>query len=69
MVERPQRGWYLDARDRWRSYRVLVDGEERAVAADGTFDGTGRMVMVRQGPLCTRVAPGEPLPFTDRRLA
>ena len=27
MVERPQRGWYLDARDRWRSYRVLVDGE------------------------------------------
>jgi hypothetical protein len=65
----------LDAYDRWRTtaagtpLRVLVDGEERAVDADGTFDGTGRMIMVRQGPLCTRVAAGEPLPFSDRRLS
>ena len=48
---------------------VFVDGEERPVAIDGTFDGRGRMVMVRQGALCTRVAPGQPLPFSDRRFA
>jgi hypothetical protein len=61
--------------DAWRTtaaadaLRVFVDGEERPIAADGTFDGRGRMVMARQGPMCTRVAPGEPLPFSDRRLA
>jgi hypothetical protein len=61
--------------DAWRTtaagapLRVLVDGEARALATDGTFDGTGRMVMVRQGPLCTRIAPGELLPFSDRRLS
>jgi hyaluronoglucosaminidase len=64
----------LDAYDEWRttaagmSLRVLVDGEERPVADDGTFDGRGRTIMVSQGPLCTRIAPGEPLPFSDRRL-
>jgi hyaluronoglucosaminidase len=61
--------------DDWRTtaagapLRVFVDGEERPVAADGSFDGRGRMVMARQGPLCTRVAPGESLPFFDRRIA
>jgi hyaluronoglucosaminidase len=61
--------------DDWRTtaagtpLRVFVDGEDRPVAGDGTFDGRGRMVMVRQGPLCTRVTPGEPLPFSDRRIA
>ena len=61
--------------DGWRTTaagkpaRAFVDGEERAVDTDGTFDGRGRMVMVRQGPLCTRVAPDAMLPFSDRRLA
>ena len=65
----------LDVYDRWRTgaaghpLRVFADGEERTVEADGTFDARGRMIMVRQGPLCTRVAPGEALPFSDRRLA
>ncbi len=64
----------LDAYDQWRttaagtSLRVLVDGEERPVADDGTFDGRGRTIMVSQGPLCTRIAPGAPLPFSDRRV-
>jgi hypothetical protein len=64
----------LDAYDEWRttaagaSLRVLVDGEERPVADDGTFVGRGRTIMVSQGPLCTRIAPDEPLPFSDRRL-
>jgi hypothetical protein len=35
--------------------RVLVDGEERAVDADNTFDGRGSMALLRQGPLSTRV--------------
>jgi hyaluronoglucosaminidase len=61
--------------DGWRTraaaspIRVFADGEERAVADDGTFDGRGRMVVVRQGPLCTRVASDTSLPFSDRRLA
>ncbi len=60
-------GWRTTAAE--ASLRVFVDGEERPVAADGTFDGRGRMVMVRQGPLCTRVVPGAPLPFSDPRFA
>jgi hypothetical protein len=48
---------------------VLVDGDERPVASDGTFDGRGDTVMVCQGPSITRVTPGEPLPFSDRRRA
>ncbi len=61
--------------DTWRTtaagtpVRVLVDGEERAVDADGTFDAHGEMVLVRQGPLCTRIDPGKQLPFSDVRLA
>jgi hypothetical protein len=64
----------LHTYDEWRTtaagtpLRVLVDGEDRPVADDGTFDGRGRTVMVSQGPLRTRVTPGEPLPFSDRRL-
>jgi hyaluronoglucosaminidase len=64
----------LDTYDEWRTtaagtpLRVLVDGEDRPVADDGTFDGRGRTVIVSQGPLRTRVTPGEPLPFSDRRL-
>jgi hypothetical protein len=61
--------------DGWRTsaagspIRVFADGEERAVADDGTFDGRGHTVVVRQGPLCTRVASDTSLPFSDRRLA
>jgi hyaluronoglucosaminidase len=61
--------------DDWRTtsadqpLRVLVDGEERAIAADGTFDGRGTMALVRQGPLCTRVAAGQTLPFNEARLS
>jgi hyaluronoglucosaminidase len=61
--------------DDWRTSAAgtrlcaFVDGEERPVTIDGTFDGRGKTVIVRQGPLCTRVAPGEPLPFSDRRWA
>ena len=62
--------------DNWRTsssstarLRVFVDDEERPVAIDGTFDGRGKTLMVRQGPLSTRVAPGESLPFSDRRCA
>jgi hypothetical protein len=61
--------------DEWRTtaagepVRVLVDGEERVVGADGDFDGRGAMVLVRQGPLCTRIDPEKPLPFNDSRLA
>ena len=65
----------LRAYDDWRTraagtpLRVFVDGEERPVASDRTFDARGETVMVRQGPLCTRVVSGEPLPFSDRRWA
>lgn len=48
--------------------QVYVDGAERPVAADGTFDGHGTMVLLRAGRAATRVGP-EPLPFRDSRLA
>ena len=59
--------------ERWRaggdeSVRVLVDGAERAVSADGSFDAQGTMTLVRSGRLVTRVRPGEDLPVRDRRL-
>ena len=65
----------LGTYDDWRltaatePLRVFVDGEERAIGADGTFDATGATVLVRQGAYCTRVEPGTALPFTDSRLA
>ncbi|MDQ1478358.1 MAG: hyaluronoglucosaminidase [Actinomycetota bacterium] len=65
----------LCAYDDWRisaagaPLQVVVDDEERAVAVDGTFDARGRTIIVRQGPISTRVTAGEALPFSDRRLA
>ncbi|MDQ1461328.1 MAG: hypothetical protein QOI08_2812, partial [Actinomycetota bacterium] len=65
----------LRAYDDWRTtaagapLQVVVDGEERGVAADGTFDAGRRSIIVRQGPISTRVTAGEALPFSDRRLA
>jgi hyaluronoglucosaminidase len=58
--------------DAWRTapggdLRVLVDGEERPVAADGTFDGRGTLTLVRAGEWCTRL--DHPLPFNEPRLA
>jgi hyaluronoglucosaminidase len=65
----------LRAYDDWReqrddtTLRVFVDGEERPVADDGTFDGRGEMVLVREGPWCTRVSHrGAGMPFRDGRL-
>ncbi|MGQ0823860.1 MAG: protein O-GlcNAcase [Actinomycetota bacterium] len=46
--------------------RVFVDGEERAIDADGYFDAEGQMTLVRSGPYATRVEI--PLPFRDPRL-
>jgi hyaluronoglucosaminidase len=60
-------GWRLHASG--APVRVFVDGDERAVDADGTFDGRGQMVLLRQGPLCTRIEPGKRLPFSDVRLS
>ena len=59
--------------ERWRedadeTVRVLVDGEARPVAADGSFDARGTMAMVRSGRLVTRARPGEDLPVRDRRF-
>lgn len=65
----------LQTYDTWRTnasdapVRVFVDGEERAVGGDGTFDAAGNIIMVRQGALCTRLESGAALPFSDRRLA
>jgi hyaluronoglucosaminidase len=59
--------------ERWRvdgdeTVRALVDGAERPVAADGSFDARGAMTLVRSGRLETCVRPGEDLPVRDRRL-
>ncbi|HET9729031.1 MAG TPA: beta-N-acetylglucosaminidase domain-containing protein, partial [Acidimicrobiia bacterium] len=59
--------WRLHASD--APLRVFVDGAERVCAPDGTFDATGSMIMLRQGALCTRLARGQALPFSDRRLS
>jgi hyaluronoglucosaminidase len=56
-------------RDPEPGVRVLVDGEERVVAPDGTFDGHGRMTLVRAGALVTRVGADTDLPFNDARLS
>jgi hyaluronoglucosaminidase len=61
--------------DDWRTedsdqpVRVFVDGNERALNADGTFAADGDVILVRQGSACTRVDGRTTLPFTDRRLA
>ncbi len=61
--------------DAWRTgasampLRVEVDGAERRVEADGSFDGRGDRIVVRQGPVATRTSSGAPLPFSDRRFA
>jgi hypothetical protein len=59
--------------ERWRAdgdetIRVLVDGAERPIATDGTFDARGDMTLVRSGRLVTRVRVGEELPVRDRRI-
>jgi hyaluronoglucosaminidase len=65
----------LSTYDDWRArgagtpVRVLVDGEERPITPDGSFDGRGVMALVRQGPLCTRARMGDVLPFTEPRFA
>jgi hyaluronoglucosaminidase len=58
--------WRRDASD--APLRVFVDGDERPVAADGTFNAQGAMVLLRQGPCCTRIEPGAQMPFRDTRL-
>jgi hyaluronoglucosaminidase len=61
--------------DDWRErasaepVRVMVDGGDRAVAADGTFDAQGSVTLVRQGHLCTRIEAGKQLPLSDVRLS
>ena len=61
----------LHAYDAWRTAAVgepllaMVDGDERAVAADGIFDAKGREVIIGQGPHLTRVGR---LPFNEPRL-
>ncbi len=64
----------LGTYDEWRidastfALRVDVDGEDRAVAADGSFDGRGSVITMSQGPATTRIVAGAALPFSDRRL-
>ena len=53
--------------ERWRAdadetVTALVDGEERAIAADGSFDARGAIALVRSGALVTQVHRGEDLP-------
>ncbi len=61
--------------DDWRTaassepLRVVVAGEVRPVASAGAFVAGGGAVVVSQGHASTLVAAGEPLPFSDRRLA
>ena len=57
----------LRAYERWRvdadeTVRALVDGEDRPVASDGTFDAEGGAILVRSGSFETRVLPGAALP-------
>ena len=59
--------------ERWRAdanetVRAMVDGAERPIAPDGTFDARGTMTLVRSGRFATRVRADEALPVRDRRL-
>jgi hyaluronoglucosaminidase len=47
---------------------VYVDGAPRPMAADGTFDGTGEVVLVRSGRKATRILAQGLLPCADARL-
>jgi hyaluronoglucosaminidase len=65
----------LDHYERWVAtaaaggLRVMVDGQDVRVDADGGFVAPpGAVVLVRSGPLATRVAAHTPLPFPDPRL-
>jgi hypothetical protein len=65
----------LRAYDAWRTgaagrqLTLELDGEPRPIGADGTFEGRGDVVVVRQGSAGTRLDAGLALPFSDRRLA
>jgi hyaluronoglucosaminidase len=59
--------------ERWRgdadeTVQVYVDGSERPIAADGTFNARGQMALLRSGRLVTRAHPDEELPVRDRRI-
>jgi hyaluronoglucosaminidase len=49
--------------------RVVVDGVERPVAADGSFSAGGGDVVVSAGSVATRVVPRAALAFRDPRLS
>jgi hypothetical protein len=57
--------WRVDADE---TVRASVDGVERAIAADGTFDSRGATTLLTSGRLTTHVRPDEALPVRDRRL-
>ena len=64
----------LEMYDAWRleadaPVKVFVDGERRLADDDGSFDGRGRVALVRAGSAVTRIRPGQALPFRDSRLA
>jgi hypothetical protein len=49
--------------------RVMADGEEVDVAADGSFRvAPGATVLVRSGGLCTRLRGAGGPPLADNRL-
>ena len=63
----------LEAYDAWRAeadaeLKVFVDGERRVADDKGSFDGRGRVALVRAGSAVTRIRPGHSLPFNDSRL-
>lgn len=58
--------WSADVHDH---PEVSVDGAPRAVAADGTFEAGGDVVLVRSGRWATRMRGAEALPFRDPRVA
>ena len=57
--------WRVDADE---TVCALVDGVDRPIAADGSFDARGATTIVRSGRLATRARPDDALPVRDRRL-
>jgi len=57
--------WRVDADE---TVQALVDGAERPIAADGSFDARGVRTLVRSGRMATHARPDEALPVRDRRL-